>query len=317
MGAEGRVTFFDTETGAPVGSLEGFSRMHAHVSFRPDGAQVAVTERERIRVFDAASGRLARSVPFPEDLMPGGYPSLQWLSNTQVLMVQSHPRLVDLEARRMTWGVNLPSRATEAPVFGGVKYFFYENWPDTQVRLTSAKLLDAVPYRVGQGEKPVEQLMVFAPGTKVAVVLATDAPEAKRTQIAKALEEQVTRMGMTVDPAAPLKVTARSENGAPIQKQYGVPGFAPQQVTVVPKVLTVSVEREGKELWKTQITASGPGLLLVKKGQAIEDVIRAEQEESYLWLGRVQLPPDLIPPKAYALRGGFDVDDKGAAPRRK
>lgn len=38
--------------------------------------------------------------------------------------------------------------------------------------------------------------------------------------------------------------------------------------------------------------------MLVKKGQAIEDVIRAEQEVSYRWLARVPLPRDLIPSKA-------------------
>lgn len=84
---------------------------------------------------------------------------------------------------------------------------------------------------------------------------------------------------------------------------------------MTPKVHKVVVERDGKELWTTQNTVSGAGLVLVKKGQTIEEAIRQEQAASYGWLASVVVPKDLIGAKAYAVRGSSSVD--GAAPRKK
>lgn len=206
----GRAMFFDTATGGTVGVVEGINWPHGNVSFRPDGKQVSVSDVQRINVLDAASGKVERTVPIPQDFAPP-MQSVRWLSKTHVLMGETY--LVDLERRRVIWRYELPTHARALPTFGGVSYFFKEEFPGRQVRLFSVKLLEHASLAAPPGERPIEELMVFAAGTKVAVVLATDAPVEVRGRIQKSLEEQVRAMGLVVDPAAPLRVTARSETG--------------------------------------------------------------------------------------------------------
>jgi hypothetical protein len=310
----GRAMFFDTATGGTVGVVEGVSWPHGNVSFRPDGKQVSVSDQQRINVVDAASGKVERTVPIPQDFAPPA-PSVRWLSKTYVLMGAAY--LVDLERRRVVWRFDFPGRVRELTTVGGVTYFFQEEFPGRQVRMFSVKLLEHATLAAPTGERPIEELTVFAPGTKVAVVLATDAPADVRERIQKSLEDQVRAMGLVVDPAAPLRITARSENGAAVQQTYSGVGFQQQKVSVTPKIHKVIVERDGKELWATQNTVAGNGLVLVKKGQTIDEAIRAEQAASYAWLASVSLPKDLIGAKAYALRGSSGVEGKAAVPRKK
>jgi hypothetical protein len=93
--------------------------------------------------------------------------------------------------------------------------------------------------------------------------------------------------------------------------QYRVFGRGQETVSAQEKIHKVTVEQDGKVMWKWESKASPPYMVGAKQGQSLTDAVRADMERSYTWLTTVKIPRDVVRPDLYKVQGASAVTANG------
>jgi hypothetical protein len=214
----------------------------------------------------------------------------------------------------VTWEYRFPNGAATGYFAGRAFHVDRARAGNTDAHALAAV---AIPHEEALNAQPTvnaDDLMVFKPGVKVSIDLATGAPEDVRQKILKSLQEQVRARGMEVADGQPLRITASSTDENSRQVDYRMFGGGVQKVNVVDRVHTITVTLDGVELWKNVSRSTPSPFVSTTKEQTIEDAIRKNQEQSYTALATVKLPQVLAKPTEYPLAGHSLVTEKGLQP---
>jgi WD40 repeat protein len=296
--------FFDALTGAPLGTIRDHTFSSASIAFNPAGTLLAVTTAPRIYIIDMASGRTAREVPLPPEFVKKSSTATTWLPSGHLLLGRRY--LVSPSRRLVLWSYLFP-KGTQIESYAGNSWFVAgDNGP---LSLCSVKL----PHEEAKAAAPavkVEDLMVFRKGDPVNIDLSTDAPGDTRAKIQASLEKQVKAMGLTPGGGT-VRVLASTTTGETKNVEYRIFGRGVESVSVTEKIHALSVEVDGKEVWKVTNKTGASFMISAKQGQSLQDAVREQQDQSYAWLAGLKLPRDLVRTDGYKVQGTSKVTARG------
>jgi hypothetical protein len=296
--------FFDALTGAPLGTIRDLTLASAGMAFNPAGTLLAVTTAQRMYIIDMASGRTAREVPLPPEFVKKSSTATTWLPSGHLLLGQRY--LVSPSQRLVLWTYLFP-RGTQIEPYAGSSWFVAGD--GGPLSLCSVKL----PHEQAKAAAPavkVEDLMVFRKGDPVSIDLSTDAPGDTRAKIQASFEKQVKAMGLTPGGGS-VRIIASTTSGETKNVDYHIFGRGVESVSVTEKIHALSVEVDGKEVWKVTNKTGASFMISAKQGQSLQDAVREQQDQSYTWLAGLKLPRDLVRTEGYKVQGTSKVTASG------
>ena len=302
--AKGKLRFFNAMTGQSLGRIADLTPAAAGVAFNPAGTLLAVTTPMRMSIIDLSTGRIAREIPLPPEFVKRSSTLTTWLPSGQLLLGGRY--LVSPSQRLVIWAYIFPRR-TLIESYAGTTWFVAGE--DGPLSLCSAKL----PHDAAKAAAPpvkIDDLLVFRKGEQVTLDISTDAPGDMRDKIQQAFEKQVKAMGLTTG-GGNIKIVASTTPGETRTQQYHVFGRGVESVTLTDKIHTISVQLDGKEVWKTTTRAGAAFMISAKQGQSLQDAAQEQQNHSYTWFTTVAIPKDLVREEIYKVAGTSKVSASG------
>jgi hypothetical protein len=161
-----------------------------------------------------------------------------------------------------------------------------------------------------------DDLLLLRPGVKVALSMNVDFAEPDREQVMAALKNQIAQNQLVLDDAAPIRITASTEQGKTTETEYRPIGAGPrapaQKVSVTPTITKLTIEVDGKKAWETR-SVSGAGFFLnLKEGQTLEQAVAEASRPNPQFLRNVKLPAFLTKPRDPAWYGSSRLEAAGA-----
>jgi hypothetical protein len=302
--AKGKLRFFNASTGQALGRLADITPASADVAFNAAGTLLAVTLPQRMSIVDLASGRVVREIPLPPEFVKKSSNETMWLPSGHLLLGGRY--LVSPSQRLVIWSYLFP-RKSVVEAYAGTTWFIAGE--DGPLSLCSVKL----PHEAAKSAAPavkIDDLMVFRKGEEVTLDISTDAPGDVRDKIQQSLEKQVKAMGLTPG-GGNLKISATTTTGETRTQQYHVFGRGIESVTLADKIHTLSVQLDGKEVWKTTSRAGASFMIAAKQGQSLQDAAQEQQNRSYTWFTTLKIPQDLVREGMYKVAGTSKVSASG------
>jgi hypothetical protein len=127
----------------------------------------------------------------------------------------------------------------------------------------------------------VNGLMVVRPGMAVALDLRVDAPGDMQARIVDTYTKRLTKAGLKVDPAAPLKLVATSTPGNSTEIRFvNRPDVGSRTLTDLS--FRLAYELNGQTLWerKGSYTASARTNYTLKENQTIDQLLAEEKQNA-------------------------------------
>jgi hypothetical protein len=301
---KGKLRFFNAMTGQALGRITDLTPAAAAVAFNPAGTLLAVTTPMRMSIIDLSSGRIAREIPLPPEFVKRSSTLTTWLPSGQLLLGGRY--LVSPSQRLVIWAYIFPRRTLIEP-YAGTTWFVAGD--DGPLSLCSAKL----PHDAAKAAAPpvkIDDLLVFRKGEQVTLDISTDAPGDLRDKIQQSFEKQVKAMGLTTG-GGNIKITASTTPGETRTQQYRVFGRGIESVTLTDKIHTISVQLDGKEVWKATTRSGASFMISAKQGQSLQDAAQEQQNRSYTWFTTVTIPKDLVREDMYKVAGTSKVSASG------
>jgi hypothetical protein len=282
------VKILEALTGKPAGELPLENFQGARWAFSPSSQQIGALARKTIRVWNLADGKMHREFTVFQDAR-----TLEIPVDGYALLENAY--LVDLDKRLILW--NYRGSPVIHPA-GANRVWFVSDAARSPALVTTAFPGSEV---VAAAASPrLNDLLLIKPGAKVALAFNAAGEEAQRTKAQEALKKAIADAGLVLDDAAPIRIVATTETGKPYEVQYtpiGVSNRAPQKVNITPQVTRLKIEFEGKTAWETTTTVRpGIGVVQLKEGQTIEQVIAEQSKPDLLFFSRVQIPRYLQKP---------------------
>lgn len=318
ISGQGALTCWELKT-----ATQRWSISMSEFSVAPDNRQVAVLTSEGIAIIDSQEEKVIGVI----ETSPSG--SLAWAPDGSRLFQYARPQLKgwDIKTGQNVLDVGVAETAyTIAAVdkdfltFGPLLYsvaqrnftWRYDGGPATisggrgwtvfndgrRSVLTSAVL----PHpKAKQAAAPAAAAQpIWGPGMSVALDINPEGDPARRDAAVQALTLQLQRKGFKIDPAAPIRIVARTETGPSETHEYRVFGRGNETVTVTRKITRLQLQRDGKTLWETSQSSGGyaPSMVNVREGESIQSVVDKGGGVDPSWIGNAQIPTLLMPPVA-------------------
>ncbi|MBN2210498.1 MAG: hypothetical protein JW709_03800 [Sedimentisphaerales bacterium] len=276
---------FDVARKRVIALQETPSRLSSpEVSFSPSGKRIACIARDRILVWDTASGRLEKDFTISGLAMLG---AIDYPDEDYILL--GHKYLVALDSQIKLWeyqGVNYARTAGGVTFLGASED--HRNSPDIlmTVRLPHQEALTLLKQALEQPD-----LFVFHKGSTVRLDV-NGVPQSHRAKVAEALTKKLQEMNCKVSSNGAIDLVASVEGPKSERIEYHHAGeYQVNRYTTLLKFVY-----QGQVAWQTSGT-NIPGIVSVGEGENIGDILRrASQQPDYTFYEHVRLPEFLQKP---------------------
>jgi hypothetical protein len=253
-----------------------------YMAFSPTGRKIGCIARDRIMVWDTASGQLEKDFATPGIHIHG---AIDFPDDGFILAANQF--LIALDTQLKLWQYQ---GAEYVRTVGGTTFLAVSGFGGSGV-LATAK----VPHAEAKSilEKAIKQpdLFVFRQGTPVKLNV-TGIPAAEKNRVSEALTKKLSQMKCLVQANAPIELAASVEG----PKQKEVSYMHSGDYKVQEYRTWVKFVYQGKPVWETSGT-NVPGMLMLKDGENVEGVLRkASAQPSYAFFDNVVLPEFLQKP---------------------
>lgn len=259
-------------------------------AFSPSGAKVGCIARDRILVWDTASGRLERDFATPGINIHGAvdFPHEGFIpANNQYL--------VELENQLKLWSYQ---GVEHARTVAGTTFLAVSGGSNSGV-LAAARLPHPQATSLLKQALTQPDLFVFREGTPVKLDVS-QIPAAQRGRVTDALTKKLTAMKCPVAAGGEIDLVASVEG----PKRETVSYFGSGDYKVQVYITHLKFVYQQKPAWQTS-SSNIPGFLSLKRGENIEGVLRqASRQPSYEFYDRVVLPKFLQKPSGDQRAGG-------------
>ncbi len=176
--------------------------------------------------------------------------------------------------------------------------------------LHSTQLPHAAALEATANAKPPETLL--GPGDKVALDVNITASEADRKAVIDVLTRQIEKNGWVLDPAADIRIIARTEDGKSETRTFrSVVDRTERSITVTEKITRCAIEKQGVRYWSVERSKTPSSIFLLHGDETLEQAM-AEASKPDLRLFRdTHLPTALMKPIDPATLPTFTWDNAG------
>jgi hypothetical protein len=284
-----RICLFDALTGKTAGCLAAVPGAVGNLSFRPDGAQLAMLSSQRLVVWDLQSGEVYRDFSFAA--VPAG--SVDWLFGGYVLC--GGTSLVDLERRAVIWKY-LADGHTGVPggwgEIGGQFWYALQADGSRGRALYPASLPQDDVTRVVTGLDP-EHLLAVRPGASFTLDVRVQGDAGEQQKVQQGLAERLAAAGMTIGQGGALVLQATTETGKSREMSYRAFGRLrgeAEKVTVTDQISRLRILEQGKPIWEQVVAGGAPAFLQIKEGQSLQEALAPYQKPNLQYFSEVNLP---------------------------
>jgi hypothetical protein len=210
--AERCVRVCDSLTGQTRGTAE-FAESRAPpeaAAFSNDGAWLAgITNSGMLQVWDMTTGELAQETA----LQMSAPRHIRWFEARYLLVDQR--ALVDRENAAVIWKYQVPQAAVVEGSFDG-NFWFVSSDPQKQVPgvLLGQLAAPSEVVKAATGGVKQEDRLLLCPGRRAAVSIAASVPGVDVTKLETRIKNQLIDNGVTIDPAAPVRVVLSGSQSA-------------------------------------------------------------------------------------------------------
>ena len=269
------------------------------LSFSPDGRRIVGMGNRSIGGWDLATGKVLPEVGLPANAAFG---AARALDGRFVLVGGSD--LFDLEKKIVVWrysglGGGAGGRGARAGI-GGSSWAIV-NTPGRDggsvvASTTAATLPHPAALKAADAVVPGQGLLV-KPGDAVSLSIGIAGTAEQQQKITAAITAQLEAQGFRVDPAAPVKLIARTETGATTEQEYERRGFGVppgrgerEKVSVTEKITRIFFEHNGQVAWETRTSSGVPMFVQSKEGQTIGQAVQEASGFNLAFLESVRVP---------------------------
>ncbi len=254
-----------------------------YVAISPAGDRIGCIAFNSALVWDLASGQLLHDIPCTGINVHGaiGYPS-------ESAILGGNRFLIDLDSQLKLWEYDGMERAVTAGgwTFAGVSA------GDKPGALLALKLPHAAASQLLKKALQQPDLFVFHSGTTVRLNVDGIEP-ARRAQVADALTKRLAEMNCRVAPNGTIDLVAWVEG--PKQREVSFTFAGDYKMKEYKS--NVRFIYQGQPVWETG-SSNVPGVLMLKRGENVEGVLRAREKPDYEFFGRVEFPKFLQKPNS-------------------
>jgi WD40 repeat protein len=301
----------DSLTGKELCSIPQ-SRPARQLAFTPDGKRVVGSDGGGVVSFwDLAKGEWGGDIGVGArgEAIP---------ANGRFVLVGGTD-LLDLDKRVVVWQYTGAS-SSAAQGFGG--RCFVITTKDRRTVLVAATLPNDSALKTAD-KLQLGQALLLRPGGSVSINVTVEGPEEQRQGIIAALTEQLRQSNITVDPASPIKLFARTETGKTNTQTYQIRKFgsfetSTETVSSTEKLTKLGFEYNGKVAWET-VNSSGaylPSMVMTTGGKSINETVQAQNKYSAGYLASVRVPNYLPVPTDQPWAGSSHWTVQGVADDR-
>lgn len=262
--------------------------------FHPDGSRLVTRtgSAHELHAWDLNTGKLISSFGLPTGDTNGmiSNPPLSWAGDTHVMHGNA---LVDLEKRIVVWTfanarhmVVMSDRVTTplgtAP---DARHWTLLSSPmHNQPAVLLATPLPHEEARKAAALLNVDDLLILKPGAKVALDVNLVGTDATRKETTDHLTTELKRIGATVDPASPVKLTATCTQVETRNETYGEGMFGRNNQTTVSIPVyenRLALIADGKTLFEHKRRAGGygPSSVHLREGESIQGEVNKMHQD--------------------------------------
>jgi hypothetical protein len=285
---EDQLLGIDPATGAAKGAIAGGRPITGDIDISPDGTRLVGASDMVVSVYDLQAGKFLCDIGLPIGIRSG---EVAALPDHFALVGEA---LMDLDKCAPVW---LYKGSLHPFAAGGRCWSLHIT--SNRATLVTARIPDESVKRGDNREADSGQFLL-KPGDHVALDVSVQATPEWTTKIKQGLQTEIKRLGLTIDPAAPVHIVARTQNGKTFTEHYRStmgPAFGSDvAVNVTDKISSVSIERDGKPAWVTQ-TTNRPGMMVFgKAGQSVSEAVTSANQFNIGFLQSARLPNYVLKP---------------------
>jgi hypothetical protein len=247
-----------------------------------------------VKLFSTANGAQLKEMVIPP--LYSQADRLNW-NEDRYLLIDSI--LLDLENGAPTWRYSLAGR----PLIGPDGRYWWSNADRGMTTLTPSQVPSSEVRKAVAKLKPKPIAPLIGPGTHVSVQIGGLAGGLSQADAQQMLIEQVKLRGWIVDPNAPYRLFASSQEGADQVTYRGFGGAQTQTVSVRKVTTTYRItDNTNKDVWKVEFTSSAnaPFFISLQEGKSLqEEVNRGFDASLRSSINGVSIPLVIFPPDAY------------------
>lgn len=279
----------EAASGKILGRLPGDGNISPAFAISDDAQRIAMYASGRLQVWDCKTGERYRDFSVPG---AAGNLALDWIDKDHLLVSRSH--VVNVERRMTLWrydGIH-----TDGVTFGGKYWTVLGGGPNGKCY---------VPFRMPHDEAlkaidsvPEEDLLVAKPGDKIKLVVKLGFAADQQKKISELLARRLTEAGFVVTDDARLVFEAIAEQGQPATVQYEDIRFPRRTSSVKVNENSYFMRiSEGKNVvWQTGGRTDAPPLVLVERGQTIDDALSSFNGLNLAFFEKTNIPKRIARP---------------------
>ena len=269
----------DARSGEVLGAIREGPTSVTHAAFSPSGKTLVTLSGGLICSFEMTAGKAGREVGTLQQVSSITCP------DDTVVLTQSGT-LIDLRTGAMVWQYK---GATD----GSIGLQGKQTWYEIDGRLAPATLPHESARRALTSVN--DDILLLKPGAKIALDINISAEEKQRQQIDAAIRKQLEAGGLVIDPASPIRLVARTEEGKTEARTYrkmGPGGGTTETVNVTEKITRIYIEFSGAKIWERQSVSTAGSMLQMNQGQSVQDAATTQYNVGFFENVRI---PTILP----------------------
>lgn len=262
------------------------------VLFSPSGKKLAAIGRDKLVVWDIATGATERSISLAGIIVTEG----SQFPDENFVLVNGHV-LIDLENQLKLWSYEGHQKAACA---GGWTFFGVSDGEQKPGALLAVQLPHAAARSMLKQALTQPDLFVLHSGSTVKLNLDGVPDAAERERVRKALTDQLQTIECKPGETGTIELVATMEGPKDRQVRYM---FGGGDYHVKEYTARVKFVYQGQTAWERS-GSNVPGVMTLKKGENVADKLRASEKPDYAFFEHVLLPRFLQKPAAGKGAGG-------------
>lgn len=261
------------------------------VLFSPSGKKLAAIGRDKLLVFDTATGATERSISLAGIIVTEG----SQFPDDDFVLINGHV-LIDLQNQLKLWSYEGHHKAACA---GGWTFFGVSDGEQKPGALVAVQVPHAAAESMLKQALTQPDLFVLHSGSTVK--LNIDVPDAaERERVRKALTDRLQTIDCKPGDNGTIELVATMEGPKDRQVRYM---FGGGDYHVKEYTARVKFVYQGQTAWERS-GSNVPGVMALKKGENVADKLRASEKPDYAFFEHVLLPKFLQKPAAGKGAGG-------------
>jgi hypothetical protein len=291
--------WLEVQTGQWCGEWTYDGWLDPALVFSPAGDKIAQVTTANgytmVRLFNTADGKQLKEMVIPP--LYSQADRLNW-NEDRYLLIDSV--LIDLENGAPAWRYSVAGR----PLIGPDGRYWWSNADRGLTTLTPTQVPSDEVRKAVAKLKPKPIAPLIGPGTHVSVQIGPLAGGLGQADAQQMLVEQVKLRGWIVDPNAPYRLFASSQEGSDQVTYRGFGGAQTQTVSVRKVTTTYRItDNTNQDVWKVEFTSSAnaPFFISLQEGKSLQEEVNKGFDASLRSsINGVSIPLLIFPQDAYS-----------------